>query len=99
MLKPTKVIFCLFLLILCVSFAFGDTVDIRILHINDFHGFAEPYKPLGSEENAMRFDAMTVGNHEFDFGQEVLRKRVSEALGVLNLRVQDGKIIYFRGTS
>ena len=29
--------------------------------------------------NAMRFDAMVVGNHEFDFGQDVLRKRISEA--------------------
>ncbi|MGB9715204.1 MAG: bifunctional metallophosphatase/5'-nucleotidase [Thermodesulfovibrionales bacterium] len=29
--------------------------------------------------NAMRFDAMVVGNHEFDFGQEVLRKRILEA--------------------
>jgi len=23
---------------------------IRILHVNDFHGFAEPYKPYGSDE-------------------------------------------------
>ncbi len=29
--------------------------------------------------NLMRFDAMVVGNHEFDFGQEVLKKRISEA--------------------
>jgi 2',3'-cyclic-nucleotide 2'-phosphodiesterase (5'-nucleotidase family) len=29
--------------------------------------------------NAMGFDAMVVGNHEFDFGQEVLKKRISEA--------------------
>lgn len=29
--------------------------------------------------NEMRFDAMVVGNHEFDFGQEVLKKRISEA--------------------
>jgi len=29
--------------------------------------------------NPLGFDAMTVGNHEFDFGQEVLQKRVSEA--------------------
>ena len=27
----------------------------------------------------MRFDAMVVGNHEFDFGQDVLKKRISEA--------------------
>ena len=102
-------------------------VELRILHVNDFHGFAEPYKPYGSDEmlggmawlaaavdkfrnekptlflaagdmiqgnnwanlfqgesviemmNAMKFDAMVVGNHEFNFGQEVLKKRIAEA--------------------
>jgi 2',3'-cyclic-nucleotide 2'-phosphodiesterase (5'-nucleotidase family) len=29
--------------------------------------------------NAMKFDAMALGNHEFDFGQQVLRKRIAEA--------------------
>jgi 2',3'-cyclic-nucleotide 2'-phosphodiesterase (5'-nucleotidase family) len=29
--------------------------------------------------NEMRFDAMALGNHEFDFGADVLRKRISEA--------------------
>jgi 2',3'-cyclic-nucleotide 2'-phosphodiesterase (5'-nucleotidase family) len=100
---------------------------IRILYVNDFHGFAEPYKPYGSNEmlggisflaaeaerlrkekptlllaagdmiqganwanmflgesvielmNGMRFDAMELGNHEFDFGLDILRKRISEA--------------------
>ena len=113
--------------VLLVSFAYGQAREIRILHLNDFHGFAQPYKPLGSNEllggiahlaskvdqlrtekpslllsagdmiqgnnwanlfqgesvielmNAMRCDAMVVGNHEFDFGQEVLKKRISEA--------------------
>jgi len=108
-------------------FASAQTGEIRILYLNDFHGFAEPYRPLGSKEflgglailaaktnqlreerpslllaagdmiqgdnwanlfqgesvikamNRMRFDAMVVGNHEFDFGQEVLRRRISEA--------------------
>ena len=109
------------------SFVSAGEKLIRILHVNDFHGFAEPYKPLGSQEllggvsvlaervntlrserptlllsagdmiqgntwtnlfqgesvielmNQMKFDAMVVGNHEFDFGQEVLKKRISEA--------------------
>jgi len=95
--------------------------------MNDFHGFANPYKPYGSNEaqgglaylatkaerlraerptlflaagdmiqgnnwanifqgkssieamNAMGFDAMVVGNHEFDFGQSTLKKRIDEA--------------------
>jgi 5'-nucleotidase/UDP-sugar diphosphatase len=29
--------------------------------------------------NAMKFDAMVVGNHEFDFGQGELKKRIAEA--------------------
>jgi 2',3'-cyclic-nucleotide 2'-phosphodiesterase (5'-nucleotidase family) len=114
------------LFFLSTTFAYGQQVDIRILHLNDFHGFAESYKPLGSDEllggipylaakihelrkgkptlllsagdmiqgnnwanlvlaesviewmNEMRFDAMVLGNHEFDFGQEVLKKRISE---------------------
>lgn len=112
---------------LFITFANGQPAEIRILHVNDFHGFAEAYKPLGSDEllggiaylaakanelrkekpslllsagdmiqgnnwanlfqgesviewmNEMRFDAMVLGNHEFDFGQEVLKKRISEA--------------------
>ena len=117
----------IFLFIFSLSSAHGEQVEIRILHVNDFHGFAEPYKPLGSDEmlggiaylagkadelrkekpsllfsagdmiqgnnwanlsqgesvielmNEMGFDAMVLGNHEFDFGQDVLRKRISEA--------------------
>ncbi len=127
MRRLNTAIFCLILFILSVSFVYGETIEIRLLHINDFHGFAEPYKPLGSDQmlggisylsgvanklrkekptlllsagdmiqgnnwanlsqgesvielmNIMKFDAMVTGNHEFDFGQEVLKKRVSEA--------------------
>jgi 5'-nucleotidase/UDP-sugar diphosphatase len=126
--KIPKVCFrVLFLFTLAISSAYGGQSELRILHVNDFHGFAEPYKPFGSNQevggvaylaskaeelrkgkaslllsagdmiqgnnwtnlfegesvialmNEMRFDAMVVGNHEFDFGQEVLRKRISEA--------------------
>lgn len=121
-------------LILCFALLLAGTFlscvarhEIRILHINDFHGFAAPYKPYGSVElqgglaylaaraeelraekptvflaagdmiqgnnwanlfqgkssieamNAMNVDAMVVGNHEFDFGQAVLKERVGEA--------------------
>jgi len=100
---------------------------IRILHVNDFHGYAEPHKPFGSQVmvggiaylssavnrlrserptlllaagdmiqgntwanfskgesvielmNAMKVDAMVIGNHEFDFGQDILKKRISES--------------------
>ncbi len=110
---------------------------LRLLHVNDFHGFAEPHRPVGSLElqggaaylagavnrlraarpslllaagdmiqgdnwanlfqgasvielmNAMGFDAMVVGNHEFDFGREVLAERIRQAaFPVLGANVQ-----------
>ncbi len=119
--------FVLILLILAAVPAHAEQAFLRIFHVNDFHGFAEPYKPYGSDEmlggmawlaatvyelrmekptlllaagdmiqgnnwanlfqgesviemmNAMKFDAMVAGNHEFDFGQDVLRKRIAGA--------------------
>lgn len=115
------------LILLDVAVGLAAPVTVRILHVNDFHGFAEPYVPFGGDTslggiawlasevdrlrsekpalliaagdmiqgnnwanlsqgasvmelmNRMRFDAMVVGNHEFDFGQEVLKQRVAEA--------------------
>ena len=132
----------IFLFILSVAFGYGEAFQIRILHVNDFQGFAEPYKPVGSNEmvggianlaaeveelrkerpslllsagdmiqgnnwanlfqgesvielmNEMRFDAMVVGNHEFDFGPEVLKKRISEAnFPVLGANVEGLKVV------
>ena len=122
-----RILILCFIFLLFAPLAYGDATEIRILHLNDFHGFAEPYQPFGSKEylggisslafranqlrrekptlllaagdmiqgnnwanlsqgesvielmNLMRFDAMVVGNHEFDFGQEVLKRRISEA--------------------
>ena len=118
---------CLFWLIFLGTPAPGREAALRFLYVNDFHGFAEPYQPLGSVEplggaaylagavdrlrnerptlllaagdmiqgnnwanlfqgkssielmNAMGFDAMAVGNHEFDFGPKVLQERLTEA--------------------
>jgi 5'-nucleotidase/UDP-sugar diphosphatase len=127
----------IFLFFLSLPFAYGRQIEIRILHVNDFHGFAEPYKPLGTDEllggvaylsakanelrkrkpslslsagdmiqgnnwanlfqgksviewmNAMKFDAMVLGNHEFDFGKGALKKRISEArFSVLGANVE-----------
>lgn len=100
---------------------------IRILHINDFHGFAQPSLDPGMKKqlggvaqltelvnnlraekptillsagdmiqgdswanltsgasvielmNVMKFDAMTTGNHEYDFGQGILKQRIAAA--------------------
>lgn len=106
--------------------ACGGSREIRILHVNDLHGFAEPFRPYRGETlvggiafmaarieelrrekpsvvlaagdmlfgndwanlfqgesvvaamNAIGFDAMAVGNHEFDLGPKVLAERVAE---------------------
>jgi 2',3'-cyclic-nucleotide 2'-phosphodiesterase (5'-nucleotidase family) len=117
----------LLILIILAPWGYANQVDLKILYVNDFHGFAEPYKPTGSDAplggiaylagavdrargkqpslllaagdmiqgnpwanlfrgkscidvmNAMRFDAMVVGNHEFDFGPKVLKERMAQA--------------------
>ena len=113
--------FFLFALLAAMLVACASQKEIRILYINDFHGFALPYAPYGSEQlqgglaplaarvdelraekptlflaagdmiqgnnwanlfcgqssiqalNALQLDAMVVGNHEFDFGQVILK--------------------------
>ncbi|MBA4418151.1 MAG: multifunctional 2',3'-cyclic-nucleotide 2'-phosphodiesterase/5'-nucleotidase/3'-nucleotidase [Syntrophus sp. (in: bacteria)] len=136
--KASVFILCCFLVCtLFVADASGQQKEIRILHMNDFHGFAVEHKAFGSDEvlggiaygawraqelrkekptlllaagdmiqgsnwanlfqgepvievmNEMGFDAMVVGNHEFDFGQEVLRERIKKAhFPVLGANVQ-----------
>ena len=125
-IKPFLIV-CLLLLLAGAFLSCAAQREIRIIHVNDFHGFAVPYKPYGSDEsqgglaylaaraeelraekpalflaagdmiqgnnwanlfqgkssieamNVMNFDTMVVGNHEFDFGQEVLKERIGEA--------------------
>ena len=127
MKRTVLIVISLVLSLVCLATAGAEQQKIRLLYINDFHGFAEPYKPLGSDitvggvaylagrvdklreerpslllaggdmiqgnnwanlfqgesviqlMNLMGFDAMVVGNHEFDFGQDVLRQRIAEA--------------------
>jgi 5'-nucleotidase / UDP-sugar diphosphatase len=127
MKKFSVAVLGLLLLLILVPWSYANQVDLRILYVNDFHGFAEPYKtganepPLGGIAylagavdrarhnqtslllaagdmiqgnawanlfqgkssidvmNAMKFDAMVVGNHEFDFGPKVLRERMAQA--------------------
>ena len=125
-IKPF-IIVCFLLLFAATLVSCSTQREIRILHMNDFHGFAVAYKPYGSDEtqgglaylaaraeelraekptlflaagdmiqgnnwanlfqgkssieamNTMNFDAMVVGNHEFDFGQAILKERIGEA--------------------
>lgn len=113
----------LFLLLIASSLSFAEEpTQLRILYLNDFHGFAQPCQSAGHFEkkggiaflagevnrlrakqpalllaagdfiqgnpwtnlfdgksavevmNAMNFSAMVLGNHEFDYGQDVLKK-------------------------
>jgi 5'-nucleotidase/UDP-sugar diphosphatase len=120
-------LFSLFLCLILAPWGYAAQVDLKILYVNDFHGFAEPYKPTGGDAplggiaylagavdrargkqpslllaagdmiqgnpwanlvrgkstievmNAMKFDAMVVGNHEFDSGPKVLKERMAQA--------------------
>jgi len=124
---PTIVLVLTGFLLLCSTSLWAKDIDIRILYINDLHGFAQGYKLPGTNEhrgniaclaaltetlrmdkpsllvasgdmiqgdnwanffqgksvidlmNQMRFDAMSVGNHEFDYGTEILKERIREA--------------------
>lgn len=124
---PTIIIVFAVLLIISCTAIWAEDIDIRILHVNDFHGFAQGYIIPGTNEhrgniaclaklteklrtekpslllaagdmiqgdnwanlsqgksvidlmNLMRFDAMSVGNHEFDYGKDILRQRIREA--------------------
>jgi 2',3'-cyclic-nucleotide 2'-phosphodiesterase (5'-nucleotidase family) len=122
-----KILLSLFLTFLIPTLVLAEPLSIRILHINDFHGFvrqssgnglsqpfggaaqlAERIKRLRAVKpslllsagdmiqgdswanlsngasvielmNLLKFDAMTAGNHEFDFGQDILRQRIRQA--------------------
>jgi 5'-nucleotidase len=117
----------LFLLLDATATSWAAPVTFRVYHINDFHGFANPTQPPGTNGrqggaawlatrlkelraeqrgiflaagdmiqgetwtnfsqgysaiallNQLQVDAMVTGNHEYDFGQEVLKQRISEA--------------------
>jgi 5'-nucleotidase/UDP-sugar diphosphatase len=142
LIKQTKIVkpllmACFLLLFAATLLSCATQREIRILYMNDFHGFAAAYIPYGSNEdqggldylaarakdlraekstlffaagdmiqgnnwanlfqgkssieamNSMNFDAMVVGNHEFDFGQAVLKERISDANSpVLGANVQ-----------
>jgi 2',3'-cyclic-nucleotide 2'-phosphodiesterase (5'-nucleotidase family) len=117
----------LLLSLILFSFSAAEGSEIRLLYVNDIHGFAEPYTAYGAKQpqggvawlaakaaalrkerpalflaagdvlqgnnwtnlsrgrasiellNLVGLDALVVGNHEFDFGLDVLKKRISEA--------------------
>jgi 2',3'-cyclic-nucleotide 2'-phosphodiesterase (5'-nucleotidase family) len=127
MTRKILILWAIFLILFSLSLAEARQVELRLLYVNDFHGFALPQKPWGGGEplggagylaaaveklrrekptlllaagdmiqgnnwanlfqgassielmNAMKFDAMAAGNHEFDFGLKVLRQRLSQA--------------------
>ena len=57
----------------------GDTIQGTILS-DDLYNFDLALKqPVIDVMNFMKYDAMTLGNHEFNFGQEMVQKIVKEA--------------------
>lgn len=128
-IKKTLIAFivCVSLFVLSAPQAYCQFKELRILHLNDFHGFAAGKRLIGSDEmrggisyiawladnlrkekpslllaagdmiqgstfanlfqgkpvieimNKMGFDAMCVGNHEFDYGKDMLKERIAEA--------------------
>ena len=47
MKKLSIALFGLLLLLILVPWSYAGQVNLRILYVNDFHGFAEPYKASG----------------------------------------------------
>ena len=39
----------LLLLVILAPWGYAGQVDLKILYVNDFHGFAEPYQPAGAD--------------------------------------------------
>src|SRR5678816_2215533 len=58
----------------------GDTIQGSPLE--SFHGRKnnQPRDPMMLVMNSLKYDAMTVGNHEYNFGLKVLEKARQEAL-------------------
>jgi 2',3'-cyclic-nucleotide 2'-phosphodiesterase (5'-nucleotidase family) len=127
MKKICMVLISILLMVSLAPWAHAAPVTLRILYVNDFHGFAEPKKRIGGKAplggvaylagavdqarqqqpsillaagdmiqgnawanlfkgqsvidlmNAMKFDAMVAGNHEFNFGTKVLQERIAQA--------------------
>ena len=54
-MKRIKVIiFSLVWALLFIQAADGGQTELRILYVNDFHGFAEPHQPVGAAEPLRR---------------------------------------------
>jgi 2',3'-cyclic-nucleotide 2'-phosphodiesterase/3'-nucleotidase len=75
----------------------GDTIQGTPLIY--YYNTQEPAEtnPMAVVMNAMQYDAMTIGNHEYNYGQEVLDKFIDEAqFPVLsaNIRNADGREKY-----
>jgi len=75
----------------------GDTIQgTPLIRYYNVQGGAEP-NPMAVVMNAMGYDAMAIGNHEYDFGQRVLERFISDAefpVMSANIRKADGKEKY-----
>ncbi|NOZ08784.1 MAG: bifunctional metallophosphatase/5'-nucleotidase [FCB group bacterium] len=56
----------------------GDTIQgTPLIYYYNTPGFADP-NPMALVMNNMKYDAMTIGNHEFNYGQKVLDKFIND---------------------
>ena len=49
MKKLSIVLLGLLLLVILVPWSYADQVNLKILYVNDFHGFGEPYKATAND--------------------------------------------------
>ena len=49
MKKMRLVLLSLLLLLILAPWVYANQVDLKIFYVNDFHGFAEPYKTAGGQ--------------------------------------------------
>ncbi len=71
----------------------GDTIQGTPLIYYYNTQKSDDANPMGVVMNAMNYDAMTIGNHEYNYGQPVLDKFIGEAqfpVMSANIRTSDG---------
>ncbi len=78
----------------------GDTIQGTIMTDDLYNKTPDEPHPVMAAMNFMAFDAMTLGNHEFNWGMETMQKIIAQAdFPVLSANVKDaeGKLVTGKG--